>query len=324
MASHPLIDRLKWFEAEIKRDKFPNATLLSEKFEVSRKTAQRDISKVKEEYNAPLQYDKSKKGYFYSNPKFTLFNLNNITQEEILAILLAKNLLSSSAGGLISQLISEFGKKLFIQMGNIGLSENTLDESFSATWHGYSPSSSDVFRIVSDSLINSKLLYFSYSSPIKNKKTERTVEPHHLQHYMGSWVLIAFCRERDEWRKFHLSRMSNIKTNDKIFVKRPKKEWECHILKDFGIFFGKHQEIVTLRFNPFRARWIKDEFWHPAQTIKELEDGSLDLSFPVADLREVKLKTMQYGADVEVMQPESLKTLIKDELLKMNRLYGVG
>jgi len=281
MPEKSLIYRLKWFEAEIKRDKFPNATDLCKKFEVSKKTAQRNINKIKEDYNAPLEYDSKKKGYYYSNPKYSLFNFNDITQEELLAILLAKNLLSSSAGGLISQLISEFGKKLFKQMGNIGFSEKIMDESFS------------------------------------------TVEPHHLQHYMGSWVLIAFCRMRDEWRKFHLARMSNIKTTDKIFVKRPKKEWECHIIKDFGIFFGKHQEIVTLRFNPFRARWIKDEFWHPSQKMKELEDGSLELSFPVADLREIKLKTMQYGADVEVIQPESLKMLVKEEILKMNRLYGV-
>ena len=64
--------------------------------------------------------------------------------------------------------------------------------------------------------------------------------------------------------------------------------------------------------------------WHPAQTTKELPDGGLDLSFPVADFREVKLKILQFGADVEVVEPKELREEVKNEIKKMKKIYKSG
>ena len=78
---------------------------------------------------------------------------------------------------------------------------------------------------------------------------------------------------------------------------------------------------MVLRFTPFRARWIKEQLWHPNQSIIQHEDGSLELSFPVADFREIKLKILQFGADVEVIAPQELRAEVLDEIKKMSRLY---
>ena len=76
-----------------------------------------------------------------------------------------------------------------------------------------------------------------------------------------------------------------------------------------------------MRFTPFRARWIREQFWHPEQTIRPLEDGGLELEFPVADFREVKMKILQFGADVEVIKPAGLREIVKEEINRMARVY---
>jgi hypothetical protein len=74
---------------------------------------------------------------------------------------------------------------------------------------------------------------------------------------------------------------------------------------------------ITLRFTPFRTRWIREQLWHPFQKITHLADGSLELSFPVADFREVKMKILQFGAHVKVIQPAALREEIREEIQKL-------
>lgn len=320
MREYILLSRFYWFDQQVREGKYPNASHLSKQFEISKKTAQRQIDRMTWEYSAPLEYDSRRRGYYYEDGSFQLPSLQ-VSQEEVLALLLSRNLLSYVSEGLISRAISRFGKKLFSSIGGIGLSQAMLDESFSATWNGYSPAQAAIFQEASQALLHSKPLAFSYSSPASNKKTDRVVEPHHLQHYMGSWVLIAWCRKRSDWRKFYLSRMNGIQVGEDTFIRRPTKEWEHLMGKGFGIFQDKTTFPVTLRLTPFRARWIREQVWHPEQVMKELPDSGLELTFPAADLREVKLKVMQFGADVEVVEPEELRDLVREEIARMVEVY---
>ena len=186
-----MLERFVWFDQQVKCACHPNAARLAERFEISTKTAQRTIDFMRDRLVAPLEYNSSKKGYFYSKGGFELPHLQ-ATQEEILALLLARNLLSHSAGGLISREIDRFGRKLFAATGPGGLTRQRLSQSFSASWHGYSPAQSECFRQTARALLENRLLEFTYHSPETDQVTRRCVEPHHLQHYMASWVLISF------------------------------------------------------------------------------------------------------------------------------------
>ncbi|BCR05678.1 WYL domain-containing protein [Desulfuromonas versatilis] len=323
MGDHLVYERYLWFHSQVKAGKFPNAAGLAERFELSRKTAQRDIDRMADRLFAPLEYDGSRRGYHYTEHGFELPPIQ-VSQEELLAILLARNLLSASAGGLISRSIASFGKKLFASMGDLGLSEARMDEVFSATWNGYAPAQAETFRTVSEALLQQRLLSFTYQSPRTRKSSTRRVEPHHLQHYMGSWVLIAYCRRRSDWRKFFLSRMTEPKILPECFDPRPRADWQGQLEGGFGIFQGTGLTHVVLRFSPFRAAWIREQLWHPHQRLSEHPDGSLDLSFPVADFREIKLRVLQFGADVEVIEPEELRRQVREEIGRMVGVYRNG
>ena len=94
-----------------------------------------------------------------------------------------------------------------------------------------------------------------------------------------------------------------------------------------GAYLGcsdREAEPVALRFNAYRARWLRQEIWHPEQRLEEQPDGSLIMRFLVTDFREVKLRVMQYGAEVEVLAPLELWEEIRTEIGRMVRLYGGG
>ena len=323
MGDHLALERYYWFDNQVRAGHFPNANTLAEKFEISTKTAQRCIDFMRDRIGAPLVYHPGEKGYGYSDDSFTLPSFQ-VSQEELVSIVLARDLLSGSAGGLISQAINSFGRKLFATMGHIGFTGDKLRDAFSAVWNGYSPSQADTFRIVLSGLLQNRVLKCLYTSPASGLKTERRIEPHHLQHYMGSWVLIGWCRLRQDWRKFFFSRMSHPDLTRVSFDPRPKSEWEPLIQTSFGIFQGGSLVPVVLRFNSFRARWIREQVWHPAQEMAYFPDGSLQLSFPVSDFREVKMKILQFGADVEVIEPDELREQVREEIEKMAGIYQSG
>ena len=208
MSEFKFLDGLVWFNAQIRTDRYPNARTLSERFEISGRTAQNWIEKFRDIFYHTLEYDAIQRGYYSTDPSFQPPFIQP-HQQEILALLIAGNLLSHAAGGFISRAIGRFGKQLLAQTEQIGLSEKRLAEAFSGQWHGFAPAPAEVFRKTADALLKNHLLSMDYHSPQHPQEpTRRRVEPHHLQHYMGTWYLIAFCRNKKEWRKFSLARMA--------------------------------------------------------------------------------------------------------------------
>jgi predicted DNA-binding transcriptional regulator YafY len=98
MGDNLSLERCYWFDNQVRTKRFPNANTLAEQFEISSKTAQRSIDFMRDRIGAPLEYDPGHKGYRYSDDSFSLLAFH-VSQEEMVSILLAGNLLSNSAGG---------------------------------------------------------------------------------------------------------------------------------------------------------------------------------------------------------------------------------
>lgn len=320
MGENQKILQYQWFDDQVRGEKYPNATTLGRQFEVVTKTAQRAIDFMRDQLNSPLLYDPTRKGYYYTDKSFVL-PASETTQEEMLAILLAQNILENSAQGFISRQIRSFGRKLFGKNGFFGVTEKRFREAFSSSWNEYAPTQGHVFKKVMKSLIENNLITITYTSPKDQIPRLRTVEPHHLQHYMGSWGLIAFCHIRNEWRWFMLSRMSDVEVNSKTFIPKPKKQWKNQLEGGFGIFQGEELIPVSLHFNAFRAPWIREQIWHKKQQLEEVGDGSLILSFPVCKFHEVKMRILQFGGDVIVLEPEELRQEVMGEAKRTCRNY---
>ena len=117
--------------------------------------------------------------------------------------------------------------------------------------------------------------------------------------------------------------MRDVATLNEGFDPYPDSEWVPLLETAFGIFQAQSTQPVTLRFNPFRARWIREQVWHPDQNVIENPGGTLDLTIPVADFREIKMWILSFGADVTVLAPEALRNEVADEVRKMaEKLLG--
>ena len=63
-------ERIQWFHKKVSERCYPNASHLSQKFGISARQAQRDVEFLRKEMSAPLEYNSSRKGYYYSSDFF--------------------------------------------------------------------------------------------------------------------------------------------------------------------------------------------------------------------------------------------------------------
>lgn len=318
--SNSIYERYVWFDAEARRNRYPNAPALAGRFEICVRTARRNIEFMTDRLGAPLEYDQRRRGYFYTDTGYSLPPII-LSQEELLAALAARHVLAKSSGGALGRDAESFLHKIHSVMNERGLSPAMLDDAFSAEWPGFSPADPAIFRAATGAMLASWTLRIAYASPESGAVTERVIEPHHIQHYQGSWLLIAFCRVKSDWRKFFLSRITGADVQAETFTRKDRCRWNHQAEGAFGLFRGPEAVTVVLRFTPFRARWIREQVWHTDQAMRELEGGGLELSFPAADFRELRMRILQFGADVEVLAPEALCLDVAGEARKTAEMY---
>lgn len=68
MGEQLFLERFVWFDNEARRTRYPNAFKLADRFEVSTKTAQRSIDWFRDRLLALLEYEVSRKWYYYTDP----------------------------------------------------------------------------------------------------------------------------------------------------------------------------------------------------------------------------------------------------------------
>jgi predicted DNA-binding transcriptional regulator YafY len=322
MSSKVIYQRLLWFNDRVKAKKFPNATTLAERFEVSRKTAQRDIEFMRDRLNAPLAYVPGERGYAYEDTAYELPGIW-INEEELSALLISSRLASTIPDrGLKTSLKSFLDHIISLHSLRSAISLEELNERVSVKNVAYARIDEKIFRQVADALFCGRPLRVRYYSPHKDEYTERDILPLHLLQYMGNWHLIAHCALRNQIRDFALSRMRKIELSPcRIIVKPSPASIKEFMRKNFGLMTSGTATEVCLKFSPHIASWIMEQVWHPRQKLTEDADGSLRLTFPVADFKEIKREILRYGSQIEVIYPKEMREEVKKEITKMQKIY---
>ena len=289
-------------------------TTLEQKLECSRATVKRIIREMKLYFNAPLEYDRERNGYYYNNTQDgQTFELPGVwfNAAELHALLATHQLLEQMQPGLLDshlKPIKERVEKLLAagqhDSGEIARRVRILRMAGRNT-------SSEHFQTVAGALLQRKRLAIRYHSRSDDAETQREISPQRLTHYRDNWYLDAWCHQRNALRSFAVDRLREAKALDKRTKDIAEKELDAHFASSYGIFAGKPKHTVLLRFTPERARWVADEHWHPQQQGRTSEDGSYELRIPYSDSRELVMDILKHGADVEVVSPKSLRNEVK-------------
>mgnify|MGYP000874442599 CR=1 FL=1 len=322
MASKLAYERYHWFHGQIIQSRYPNASILAKQFEISKKQAQRDIEFMRDRLYAPLIYNQTKKGYEYENSGYELPPIW-FTGDELMTFCLALRLATTIPDSSLKKSLRHFLEKIYsVRTFEDTISIKDIDGLISVKNIEYYRVEENVFRAVLGALIKRRPMKIMYHTPHKNERTERVIIPLHLLCYMGSWHIIAYCTLRKELRDFALSRILNITSvEEAIELPRELPTIKDYLRRNFGVVTGGKSIEVVLKFSPGISSWVSEQIWHDSQKVSFNEDGSLILRFPVSGYEEVVKEILRYGSDVEVISPPELRTMINNEIKKMQKIY---
>ena len=316
------LTRIVQIHGLIKKNTYPNVKLLSEKFEVSKRTIEHDIQYMKDQLAASIQYCRQKRGYYYSNA-FELPPLN-FSEEEIISIFLGQKILNLLKGTPYAYKMKSISLKLEqILTGRLELAFDDFDAMISfavESLRGDELQVVNIFSLFCTAIKGKNVVRIKYFTISRNSEEYREVEPYKVHYYDGVWYLIGYCYKNNDFRVFAIDRIKEIEILNKLFEWRDSFCFEDYFKNSWGVMRGK-EYTVKLKFDSDQAKYIREKKWHESQVNEELDTGELIVCFKATGLFEIKKWILGYGKHVLVIEPEELKNGIKQELQETLRQY---
>jgi predicted DNA-binding transcriptional regulator YafY len=300
---------------------------LQETLEISRATLRRDLTYLRDRLHAPIEYDRFSGTYKLAHAaRGQVHQMPGLwfTHEEIRALLIMHHLLQQlDTGGLLGPHVRPLINRIQALMGSGSGGEQEVTARVrlianSQRRHGGLES----FGIVANALLLRKQLSYNYQGRHRGDQSRRIVSPQRLSYYRDNWYLDAWCHEREALRKFALDAMDGAVMSELPAHELPLEEVNRQLAQGYGIYFGGPTRTAVLRFTASAARWVRNEEWHPQQTISEQADGSVEMSLPYLQQTELLMDILRHGENVEVVAPAELRTAVGERLAAAARQYS--
>jgi proteasome accessory factor B len=287
----------------------------------SRRTVKRDFEFLRDSLNAPLEYDREHKGYFYRLPDYQL-PLVRVTEGELVALFLATQLLQQYGGTPFERDV----RATFVKIGDwlrdeVSLNLSNLGQSLSTRPAAVTPQDLKIFRTLAEAVRRQRSLRLVYWTASRDDITERTVDPYHLALVGDTWYLIGYCHLRRAILMFATARVRSARQTGASFIRPADFQIDSYLLGSFRALRGSGRHSVLLHFNRRVAGRVKERIWHQSQKLELASGGGLLVRFEVSDLREVLAWALSWGADCEVLEPPEFRELMKREVSKMGMPY---
>lgn len=169
-----------------------------------------------------------------------------------------------------------------------------------------------------------RVVYWSYS---KGETTERVFAPYFIEPFGIGYAthVIGYDDLRQGIRTLKLERILSATLTDERFETPADFAPAQKLDSAWGIVWneGGGEDIeIRLQFTPRAALRIQESVWHSSQRIESQPDGSCIFTVHIGSVLELKPWIRQWGADVEVLSPASLRDEVIQEIRRQGALYG--
>lgn len=320
--SRPPLERMLRIHHIIQSGKYPNASSLAKEMEVSKKSIHRDLEFMRDRLELPLEYDKSRFGYYYSE-SVSSFPTLQITEGELFALLVAEKALQQYRGTNFEKpLISAFKKMSASLPDTISLNLADWEQTISFRTSAAPILNLEIFDTLGKATAERRQLEIFYRKPGQREAEARIIDPYHLGNINGEWFLFAFDHLRKDIRTFVPARIKSIKPTGKTFPRPHKFSLEKRLRDSFGVHFAQGEFQVAIRFNEHVADYIREKKWHDSQQLVEMKDGGVELRLKLSSLEEIERWVLGWAGNAVVIKPPQLVEMVKKSAQNILKSQG--
>ena len=284
---------------------------LAEKFGVSQRTIFRDINSLSEA-GIPIGGIPGKSGGFYIIENYK-FDKRLLLPEELASILSALKGLGNTFYS--EQLDNAIDKiSIFVSRERESYITGLLDRVvFDIMPIGAPEKQRKDLSTIYSALNSNHVISFNYLNS-KFEKMLREVEPMKLISKNHAWYLFAFCKIKNDFRTFRISRIDDLKISSLTFEPRQVDYSKYEYSRE------KLQKVdVELRFASPIRKFIEEIF--PIDCMTSEEDGSLLIKTSMSEDEWLYSYLLSFGPMLEIIAPKRIRDLIIQRAKNILDLY---
>ncbi len=179
-----------------------------------------------------------------------------------------------------------------------------------------------IIEQINQAVLERRRVEMAYRALNARSETLRRFDPYRVWFFDGTIYIIGRCHLRKEVRTFVLDRIKMLRLTDETFTIPENFELQDYLRHSFRVMKDELY-TVKIRISPAWSRYVGEKIWHESQQARRLSDGSLEMTFRVAGLEEIKGWVLGMGAEARVLSPESLVRLVQAELRDALDQYGL-
>ena len=306
------IDRLHAILTHLQSKRKVTAQEVADRFNISLRTVYRDVKAI-EESGVPV-IGEAGSGYTimegYRLPPVMF------SQEEAAALLLSSKLAEHMTDESVKKNLDGalFKIKAVLRSTDKEHVDN-LDEHVAIINYNPAPAeegSGQHLSALQKAIVDKRVIFIRYESN-SEEITERQLEPIGLCRYSGSWHLIGWCRLREGYRDFKVSRIQRLQLKDELFENKTHQSLQEYIDK---IIISTHEllEVVVL-FKKEVYKYLKEKkYWYGFVREEEVGD-CIRMHFLTSSLEMFARWLLSFTNEATVESPQQLVN-------EMNKMVG--
>jgi len=286
------------------------------RLEVSERTLRRDIDRLRE-LGYPVRATTGPTGGYQLEAGADIPPLL-LDEEEAVAIAIG---LRTAAGGTITGIeetsVRALAKLEQVLPPRIRRQVNTLQTTVVPVIRPWVTVDAEILIAVAQACRDNERIRFEYSAR-DGERSERNVEPHQLVSIHQRWYLLAFDRDRDDWRTFRLDRMASPWATRARFKPRPIPGGDAaeYVQQSLQARPTRYEVTATLEAS---ATEIEGRLHHGQGRVEPTEDGRCVIHLEGDYLEWLAFQILWLGVDFEIHGPPELVDYMTALLARLSR-----
>ena len=306
--------------------KYPTLPYIRERIEeqlmdeISESMINKDLAQMKQIYNAPIKFDKTRGGYCYTEENFSIKEFP-LTNEEVSALDYSTALLQNLKGTrLFDQFENAINKMIegYRVSKIIGKSERQLIQVEEPLKTGGNEWLEPLLKaIVSKETM--KVVYARYGGQDKT----HNLSPYLVKEYHNRWYVVGYSDKPENILLMALDRIKSIEPSDVVYTSAGDFNPDDFFKYSFGItqIHGAKAEKIVLSFTQAQAQYVLAQPMHHSQTVLLESAEEVRIQLEVYITQELIMSILSYGAQVTVLKPSHFRNRIKELITEMNAKY---
>lgn len=263
--------------------------------EYSKRTIDRDIENIRNDFGVEIIYDRSSNSYLIDKEK----SINLETFKRFLEI----------AG--VADLLSEGLNKKSNILNFISFeSENTQ------------PQGTELLQPILSAIMNRREISFVHENFQKQTFKSIKLKPYLLKEYQDRWYVVGTLDKKEQFRTYGLDRMSEFKETGISYEPLANFDPKTLFENVIGLVYSANElTTVVLSFTPDQGKYIKTLPLHSSQDIFIDNENECLVRLNIIPNFELMQRILMYGSKVKVLEPQWLAEDVAKELKVAGQQY---